>query len=255
MRFLLLLWVMQGLLLSGCRKKTSPEFYKLESAQSVLVARDGDDAWVSPEMATILEGVQAIPEDTLEKPRATALAAKISAEQARVTAERVKPPRPPPVDPFAGRVPSIVAGAREPVAAPPEPESAGEDAGAQPSVPWPGMDEKVFVARFGECFAQGPNATLPDGQPANAYVLKENADCQKRYGAPNVAVSYLFTARGLWGKAVESTRLIDGGTIQLPVPPQPKPPEPPPPIITTPGAPLPDGYEKTPITPEAERPH
>lgn len=247
MRVLLLLCVLQAVLLSGCRKKTAPEFYKLESDQSVLVSRDGDEAWTSAEMSAILAGLQAIPEDAVEKPRAVALAAKIAAERARVEADRVVvPAKPPPVDPFAGRIPS-----REP-APEPAPVDPGEQAApalvvdaGPPSQPWPGMDEKSFVTHFGRCFSAGPKATLPDGKPATAYVLSSSADCQKEFGAPNTRLSYLFTDKGLWGKSAETTQVVDAGTITTPGAP-PGPPAPPrPEIITIPGAPQPEGYEKT----------
>ena len=243
MRVLLLLCLLVAPLLSGC-KKSSPEFYKLESNQATLVAREGDDAWGSPEMDAIAAGLSAVPDDALEKPRAQALAAKIAAEKARVEAERVPAVKVAAPDPFAGRFPPPQAVE----ATPPPPEEPAEaaapsDGGEGPTQPWPGMDEKSFVARFGACFGAGPAAALPDGKPASAYVLSGKPDCQKQFGVPNGVVSYLFTEKGLWGKATETTQVRDAGTILLPQPPAPPVPAPPPPILTTPGAPLPEGYE------------
>lgn len=248
MRVLLLLCLLlPGLLLTGCRKKSSKEFYKLEADQSILVAREGDEAYLTPEMDAVLAGLQAIPDDALEKEKATNLAAKLTAEQARVKAEKAAlaaPPRPPPSDPFAGRTtePTPV----EP--APPGPEDLGDagepvDAG-EPTQPWSGMEEKDFVQRFGSCFSAAPKATLPDGREATAYVLSANPKCQKQFGLPDTTVRYLFTERGLWGKATETVQVRDAGVFQLPVPPQPPPPPAPPPIITTPGQPQPEGYDK-----------
>lgn len=246
----LLVCLVASLVLAGCRKKSNPEFYKLEGAQSVLVTREGDDGWVSPEMDTIVSGLQAIPADALEKPRAEALVATIAAEQARVKRERT-PVAPPPAqpDPFAGRttVTPEPQGQEEEPSAPEGGEAV--DAG-EPAQPWTGMDEKKFLARFGSCFKAGAPITLPTGQPASSYVLLVNKpECQKQFGAPNGVLSYLFTEKGLWGKATETTQIVDGGTVTLPAPPQPPPPAPQPPIITTPGAPQPEGYDKAPLDP------
>lgn len=242
MRFsLLLLCVLQGLLLPGCRKKTSAEFYKLEAAQSSLVSREGDDAWISDEMTAILTGLQAVSAEAVEKPRAEALAAKISSERSRVAAEKVKPPPPAPVDPFAGRPSVVERPAQVEVPDAGEAEDAGE--ATAPEQPWTGMDEKLFVERFGSCFGKPVTVPLPDGKPATAYTLGPKAECQKRLGVENGTISYLFTARGLWGKSTETTKVMDAGSVLLPIPPQPPVPEPPPPVITTPGAPLPPGYE------------
>jgi hypothetical protein len=244
MRVLLLLCVSTALLMSGCRKKSNPEFYKLEADQSILVARDGDDAWVSPEMDVVLRGLQAIPEDSVEGPRAAALAAKVATEQARVKAEQApKPAAAPPPDPFAGRV-------AEPAPAPAPPAEGGAtgevDAG-EITLPFPGMDEKAFVARFGSCFSAGKPVPLPDGKVASSYVIGSSAACQKQFGSATGVAMYLFTEKGLWGKATETTQIIDAGMITLPAPPAPPQPAPPPPILTTPGAPQPEGYEKAPI--------
>ena len=76
------------LLLSGCRKKTAPEFYRLDGDYSVLVSREGDDAYGTPELTAIIAGLQAIPSDAVERPRAEALLAKIDAEAQRVKKER-----------------------------------------------------------------------------------------------------------------------------------------------------------------------
>lgn len=245
MRVHLVLWLVPTLLLSAC-KKSSPEFYKLESQQSLLVAREGDDAWVNPEMDAIVQSLQAIPENAIEQPRAAALIAKVAAEQARVRAERAKPPPPPPVDPFADRYP---APSPERVAPPQAPTESAEDpsaqdAGSTPTQPWPGVDEKTFVAVFGNCFSAGPKATLPDGKPASSYVLATSPDCQKQHGGAKGAVtSYLFTEKGLWGRATQTTEVRDAGTIVIPGPPAPPAPPEPAPIMLMPGAPVPEGYQ------------
>ena len=77
-------------LVSGCRKKSSPEFYELESAQAILIAHEGDDALATPEMADVIARLEAIPASAIEKPRAVALASKLTADKARVTAEQAR---------------------------------------------------------------------------------------------------------------------------------------------------------------------
>lgn len=239
MRFLPLLCVLTFLaLLSGCRKKSSPEFFKLEADQSILLAREGDDAYVSPEMTAIISGLQTIPDDTLEKPRAVELAAKLTNEQARVTAERVVKPKPPPVDPFAGRLNRAA-----PVEVPPAVVEV--DAGP-PSEPWTGMDEATFTSLFGKCFSGGPKSQLANGTPATSQVLGPSVECQKRLGTPGGVTSYLFVDGGVWGKIVETTTVIDAGRAEESTPPPPPPPrDAGEPILTIPGAPLPEGYQKT----------
>ena len=247
MRVLLLLCVLEALVLSGCRKKSSPEFFKLDSQQSVLVARDGDDAYASQEMGAIITGLQLISEDALEKPRATELATRLTAEQTRVMAERAlaAAPKPPPPDPFAGRELSPPPSETPPAPAADPADQA--DAGPAPVVPpWAGMEEKLFLDRYGKCFSVGPKAALPDGRAATQYTLKDSADCQKQHGSKDTRLSYLFTEKGLWGKSSETTSVMDAGTLLIPPAPQPPPPPPGPPVITTPGAPLPEGYEKAP---------
>lgn len=240
MRSALLLCLLAGLL-SGCPKKSSPEFYKLEADQSILVARDGDDAWVSPEMTGIVAGLTAIPDNAIEKPRAQALVAKIAAERARVTAERVEPPKGPQVDPFAGRL-SPSGTTTEVEAVSPPPETTEGDAGAEPLAPWARMEEKRFVALFGKCFASGPAAVTSDGGAATTQVLATSADCQKRFGAPNGVTSFLFTDKGLSEKIVETTVVIDAGTVTTPGR-QPPTPDAGPPVLLIPGAPMPEGVD------------
>lgn len=239
MRFLVLLLCVVGLLGSGCRKKSSREYYKLEADQSILVSQDGDDAWVSPEMTAIVSGLQAIPEDTLEKPKAVALLATIAAEQARVTAERVEPPKGPAVDPFEGRVGSTGTATATAVVEPlPEPPETANDAGVMPdpTQPWARMDEKFFVARFGKCFSPGPSMPTSAGGMATSQVLSSTAECQKRFGSAGAVTSFLFTDKGLTEKITESTVVLDGGSVTIPGR-QPPTPDPGPPVLTIPGAP------------------
>ena len=237
MRLTVLLCVLMCLF-SGCRKKSSPEFFKLDSDQSILVARDGDDAYVSDEMTAILTGLDAVGPDTLEKPRAEALAAKLRAEQHRVTVERTPVARPPEVDPWAGRKSQL-----EPAAEPP-PAVAEQIADAGEGEPLAGMPEAEFLSRWGKCFARGPAEVLTDGGAASAQVLADSAACQKRHGTPGAATTFLFTSAGFWGKRLTRVVVVDAGPPPTPVAAVDAG-EAPPPVRLLPGAPMPEGYKKS----------
>ena len=238
MRFVLSLCVV-ALLLTGCRKKSSPEFYKLEGAQDVLIDQRGDDAYVAPEMASIIAGLAAVPDDALEKPRAQALVTKLVAGAARVKAERTEPPKLPAVDPFPGLAPYVA-----PVD-PPPPAPVEEVVDAGEAEPWAGMDEATFAKRYGTCFSKGPNTEVSRGVPATSQVLASSVDCQKRLGTPRGTTSYLFVDGGVWGKVVATYALLDAGARPQPPPPPAAPPDAGEVFLTIPGAPLPEGYPKT----------
>ena len=218
MRFLLVLALI-ALSVAGCRKKSSPEFFKFEADHSILVAREGEDAYVSPEMDVILAGLQAVPAEAIEKPRAETLAAKILAEKTRLTASRVVKPTPPPVDPFAGRLTGTGSSPVEPA-----PDSTPEtDAGDLPP-PSTGLDLATFLQRYGRCFTEGAPTQLPNGVAATTQVLKSGADCQK-LGTAGATTLYLFVDGKVWGKATqtETVVVVDAG----PPPAKPAPPPPP----------------------------
>ena len=238
MRFVLLICVMLGVL-SGCRKKTSPEFYKLEGEQSILIARTGDDAYVSDEMTAIVASLSAIPLDTVEKARADALVATLAAQKARVLAERVEQPKPPQVDPFAGRFPPPALPVEPLPEAPPAP-----DAGP-PEEPWTGMDEATFKQLFGRCFSKGPPTTAARGVPATTQVLGPSTECQKKLGTPGSVTSYVFVDGGVFGKMLETVTVMDAGSPSPPPPPLVVTPDAGERVLTIPGAPLPEGYERS----------
>ncbi|MFZ5438966.1 MAG: hypothetical protein ACOZQL_03100 [Myxococcota bacterium] len=230
------------LAVSACRKKSSDEFFKLEAAATMLVDRDGDDAWASDEMERIATGLSAVPDSALEKDRATALVEKIRGEQRRVKAEREAAAKEVAARPPPPTGPSFPA---EPAPAPPPPEDARPDAGP-PSEPWAGMDEKTFLSLFGTCVRGAPAMALPDGGAATAHRVLDDASCQKRFGAPSAETFFLFGPQGLWGRTHVTTvvKTVDAGAPAAP--PAAKEPPPPPPVMLLPGAPLPEGYQRKP---------
>lgn len=225
---------------SGCRRKSAPEFYQLEKTYSVLVAREGDDAYATAEMAAVVEGLKALPQDALERPRADSLLASILKESARV-AELHAPATKPSSLPTAP--------APEPMAQPtPQPAPAEEkkevDAGAPADEPKAGMSEALFLERFGSCFSAGPPLELPKEGAASAHIVKDNPECQKRFGAAGVVTSYVFVKGSLWGKGTDSTATTSS-VVSAPdaaVRAPPKPVDAGPPVFVIPGAPMPEGY-------------
>jgi hypothetical protein len=225
--------------LAACRKQSSEAFHRLDAQQSVLISRDGDDAYVSSEMDAIIAGLNGVPDNALEKDRAVALAGKLRAEQRRVREERTPPvvnatPQPPP-EPLRNLFPPEPAA---PVAAQPTPV---EDAGP-PQDPWAGMEEKEFLALFGRCFSPGDSATAPDGGVAKTHVVRDQQDCA-RHAQPGVTKTlFLFVDGKLWG--TRGVTIIDAGP---PPPPVLKPvaaADAGERILTIPGAPVREGYER-----------
>lgn len=212
------------LLLSGCRKKSAREYYRLESDYQVLVSRDGDAAYDEPELATIVDGLNAIPTDALERPKAEALLATIAAETLRVHKDK---PAPTAATPTTGNADALYQGlqqqrqdnARRAAAeAQAAAEAAAADAGVTYTEPVNGMSEAAFIKAFGTCFTRGAPLTLPDGTKTTTQQALSSPACQKWGGA-----TWLFDGNGLLGKLVENkipaTRVeFDAGT------PPPAPP-------------------------------
>ncbi len=218
--------------LTGCHKKSSPEFYKLESEHAVLVAREGDDAYGTPQMAALVAGLQALPENSRELPRAQALLATIATEEARVAASKVRPP------PVAA-VPRPSPAAFPPPTVEPLPvaDAGVVDAGAVADEPVAGMSEVDFGKRFASCFTGGPGLEIPDVGAATTQTLVARPDCEKRFGGSGAATtSFLFVKGQLWGK-----RTATAQPAAKPVPVSAPPESGEPAAIRLPGAP---GYVK-----------
>lgn len=248
--------LMLGLLAaSGCRKKSAPEFYALESDYTILVDREGDDAYLDDGMATVLAGLKAIPTDAEEGPRAATLIATIEREQKRVEDEAeardaalaaaARPaPMPPGSDFGAPTGPS--AGSADD-----ETAEAGPAADAGPARPVAGMSQADFQRLFGACFTPGPPKALPGQAEGATMQLRDDDACRKQYGVPDADTKlyFVFVDDGLAGQ--RSERQTRTETVA------PKPPEPPKPVdagvyLLVPGAPLPDALR--PLAPPAEEP-
>jgi hypothetical protein len=199
-----------GLLLVSCRKKSAPEFFKLEAQYASLTSNLGDEAFDQDEMGAIETGLKAIGDDMLESKRASLLLQKLQAERARISAEKASATAKK-VTPTADWSSSSVASAAEPVSS-----ALANDAGT-PSRPWGQMDEAVFQKLFGSCMkpdGKEPLANLGDGL---AYLVDSRIECQKKYGLnESMQKRYLFFNKKLVGERVSSlTRtVVDGGTTR-----------------------------------------
>jgi hypothetical protein len=239
MRAALLVCLMFAVVFSACGKKTFPEFYKLEAQQSALISRDGEDAYVSPEMDAVIAGLLAVPENAREHDRAAELVGTLQREQQRIKAERqaavgvtapVEAAMPPPVLP---RVVEEAPTTDTPVTPP------------APSEPVGGMEEKAFVAAFGKCFSSGSPQPGADGGPANTQVLRDSPECLKRFGQAGAKTTYIFgSADGLQRKRTEIlTETRTEKTVTTETKPSPPAPEGAETIFRVTGAPVPAGYQ------------
>lgn len=243
MRAALLTCLLLGLTVSGCKKKTSAEYYRLEGEHSVLVTRDGEDAYESAEMETILTGLRAVPEDAVEKPKADALIATITAEQARLKKEAAPKNAPTPTEDVNARYEALKAARIEELeAADAGATDPGVDAG--PPEPWKGMSEADFLKLYGECFTRGEPVPMGDAGIAASQQVNDDAKCQAKHGTSGATTRWLFLNGGLLAKLVETsssrssseTKVLDAGR---PAPPPPPPAEEPErPVLVIPGAPV-----------------
>lgn len=211
------------LALSSCKRTYEP-YYALEAAQSLLISRDGDDAYVSDEMDELIAGLRSVPNNAREKEKADALVKTLLAEQQRVRTERLPPPEPPKTeDPLAALLRASAAeSAREEQAAqatPPPVVPQVVDAGP-PKAPFPGMDEAAFVSLFGGCFTPGPAAASSDGGAGTSQVVRDTPECRARFGAGTGRTTFLFGSNGLWATRTET--VVDGGMRMVPRPDVPE---------------------------------
>lgn len=235
-----------ALALAGCRKKTAPEYYGWESNYSILVARDGDDAYASPDMDAIVAGLAKIPADTLEGPKAAALSAKIAGERARIAAEK-EAATPPPTKEWVPPATTTTAVVKPPDKPP-------EDAGA-PTAPWAGMAKAEFVALFGACMKEGKKANVPGLGEVETYVVQKTGDCEKKYGSnqPDTDTVFLFAKDRLAGQRYETKTqvVVDAGVLPVLVDAGLPPPAEAP---LLPGMPVPEGYRGIPGVPQGAPP-
>jgi len=239
---------------SGCRKKTAPQFYELESTYSILVAREGDDAFAEPEMDRVLAGLEQIPADTVEGPKAASLVATIKAERDRAAREA------------KAREAALAAATAVPTSVPTAPSlfpkekpadtppAEAPDAGA-PARPWGGMTTAELKQHFGACFVPGPNKTLPGQPEGTSMQVKDDPKCRASLGSvdPNSTTFYVFVKDALVGQVTETRRAPEAAPSKTPSAAEAADAGPTT-MMIIPGAPLPPGYSGLPGAPQGAPP-
>lgn len=222
---------------SSCRKSTWTPYYALDGQQQVLLAREGDDGYLSPEMDGIIAGLRAAPENAREREQALKLADQLSAAQEKLRAQRAATAK---VEPTPE--PRRKWETEEPRPAPAAP-TAQEDVDAGQLEPWAGMSEEEFIKLFGSCFSGGPASVGPDGGAATTRLVTADPACVARFGTAGKETEYLFLKDGLWGSRSRTRTLVPPTEAQTPTAPRlitaadagER-------ILTIPGAPVRDGY-------------
>jgi hypothetical protein len=201
----------------GCRKKTAPQYYDLESRYSVAITRDGDDAYSSAEMDGIVAGLSAIAPDTVEGPKAVTVLERIAAARARLAQEKAEAARAiqPTVAPTFDRDPSPT---------PTAPPAAAPDAG-DPAEPTGGMGIEDFRRIFGLCMTDvGPLDSPGTTEKAHGFTNQDSVICRTRLHLDeNSKATYVFTGGRLTERRLERSVLtmVDAGPQPVAAPPPP----------------------------------
>jgi hypothetical protein len=198
-----------ALLVTGCGKKSSKEYFEAQRRYDSLVTQEGEDAYLTVEMKQISDALAAVPERALEYDRAQALVAKITTERARIEQERAAAARVPIDDSPATRPdlpPSMLV--RQEV------QGAALEAGQVDEGPVVGMIEALFKEKYGPCIS-GPEQLPMEGQgTVPAYKVDESSACMKKLGV-SAPTRFFFIKGGLAGRVsstvTRTTTILDGG--------------------------------------------
>lgn len=254
-----------ALLVSGCGKKSSKEYFEAQRRYESLVTQEGEDAYLTVEMKQISEALAAVPTRALEYERAQALVAKITTERARLEQERAAAARVPTNDdpPTMPSVPPSLLTKQEVQGAVLD----EADAGLVDELPVAGMLEALFKEKYRSCIT-GPEQLPLEGQGlVPAYKVDESSACMKKLGVA-APTRFFFIKGGLAGRVsstvTRTTTILDGGGptvipgagqqyLTVPGAPQPgavAPPQPPGALIPTgTGSGLPPTTESGGLTP------
>ena len=200
-----------ALLVSGCGKKSSKEYFEAQRRYESLVTQEGEDAYLTVEMKQISDALAAVPTRALEYERAQALVAKITTERARLEAERAAAARVPTNDdpPTMPSMPPSLLTKQEVQGAVLD----EADAGLADDLPAAGMLEALFKEKYRSCIT-GPEQLPIDGQPVPAYKVDESSACMKKLGV-SAPTRFFFIKGGLAGRVsstvTRTTTILDGG--------------------------------------------
>lgn len=227
-----LLTLLLPALLTGCAKKSSKAYFEAQRQYESLVSREGEDAFLTEEMAAIAAALAAVPENAREYPQAQALTQKISSERTRLEAERRA------AEAEAARQPEPTPYERPVDAPPPAPEPIPpSDVVGEEGPPQGGMSLAAFNKRFARCVTGPTPYKLAGKGEVPTFKATGTPDCLKLLGLTEVA-SFFFVDGALAGRVSITTTttrvIVDGGAGGVIVgPPQP--------FTVIPGAPLPPG--------------
>lgn len=199
-----------ALLVSGCGKKSSKEYFEAQRRYDSLVTQEGEDAYLTVEMKQISDALAAVPPRALEYERAQALVAKIATERTRLEQERAAvrvptnddPPRMPNLPPSLLTKQEVQGAVLDEA-----------DAGLN-ELPVAGMLEALFKERYRSCIT-GPEQLPIDGQGlVPAYKVDESSACMKKLGVSG-PTRFFFIKGGLAGQVnstvTRTTTILDGG--------------------------------------------
>lgn len=202
--------------LSGCGKKSSKEYFEARRAYDQLVDRDGEDAYLTPEMMQVSNALAAVPERAIEYPQAQQLVAKIASEKARVEHEKAELATALEPKPLEKIVPATP---RQPPPNEGRPEAGGPAAPGDDGPPTGGMLEAAFQAKFGSCVTGPEQLTVEGAGAVPAYVASSNPVCLKRLGLTEPS-KFFFIKGALAGRQTTSTTttrvILDGGVVATP---------------------------------------
>jgi hypothetical protein len=202
------------LALGGCKKpQPSLDYLKARGDYDVLVAREGDEAYFSLDMAQIEGLLKRVPSKSPDYAAAQGLQLEITTRRKDIQTERERHAKEladankPAV--FSNDSPRFA----QPAAAPAAVEAAAK--GAMPKV---GMTVSEFESQFGGCFASGPQITMADSkEKAGTYLMKDITNCRDRH--PDLKETMVLVKDGkvmsMAGRKEmkKRTQLPDGGVL------------------------------------------
>jgi hypothetical protein len=214
-------------LLSGCAKKSSPEFFEAQRRYSSVVLREGDDAYFSEEMDAVDALLDRVPQGAIEAPRAKELKNTIALERRRLNEERAQARPEAEVSAPLPSTPPIARPDTSPAPTAPVPEKDGP--------PTAGMAEEAFVLKYKECISTKADITL-DTPPrkAPAYAARETPNCLQRLEA-TAGTQFFFIDGKLAGRSMTTTSKTTTATAPKTAEAEAKLE----PFLVVPGAPLP----------------
>ncbi len=252
-RYSLLFACCCAVLTLACKPKSSKEFVQAQGQYELLVTRQGDDAYASPDMAAVVELLGKVSPESKHAADAKALLEKIEGEKKRIAAEQAAAAQARADAESKARaaqqaLAAATAGSPSDVAGSPQGNGAAQAAAVTVENPPTGMAQDAFEKKYGDCTSGGP-AVQPPGVTGKvtSLALRSTDACLKRFGGTTGATTlFVFVDGKLNGRMLQSqtTTKTPGVPPTLPsikLPPAPPEPEAPfMPGMPQPGAKVPE---------------